>query len=286
DKNIHIENRDNDVVVGLENKTPLRDIYYIILDGYASSKTLKEVYEYDNSEFTDYLTKEGFFIASKSQSNYATTFLSLASSLNMEYINYLSSMIGVESKNRDVPYQMIRDSKVMKFLKSKGYKFINFSSGWGPTNYNRYADLNIRSGKLNELFMILIQTTILKPIVSYILGDTLRERVLGAFSKLGELYKINEPKFVFAHINCPHPPYVFDANGDLVPETKLLMHGSVWKQKELYLNQLIFVNKKVKTLVKEILLKSEIVLASAAVSIHLEKKYELFWDCILLILSG
>ncbi|GAG63193.1 unnamed protein product [marine sediment metagenome] len=176
----------------------------------------------------------------------------------MEYINYLSSMIGVESKNRDVPYQMIRDSKVMKFLKSKGYKFINFSSGWGPTNYNRYADLNIRSGKLNELFMILIQTTILKPIVSYILGDTLRERVLGAFSKLGELYKINEPKFVFAHINCPHPPYVFDANGDLVPETKLLMHGSVWKQKELYLNQLIFVNKKVKTLVKEILLKSEI----------------------------
>lgn len=257
DKNIHIENRDNNVG-DLENKTPLRDIYYIILDGYASSKTLKEVYEYDNSEFTDYLTNEGFFIASKSRSNYATTFLSLASSLNMEYINYLSSVIGIESKDRSIPYHLIKDSKVMRFLKSKGYMFIHFSSGWGATNHNKYADLNIRCGIGNEFFMVLIQTTILEPIVSYIVGGTLRERILGTFSKLGELYQIKEPKFVFAHINCPHPPYVFSANGDPVPEIKLQMHGSVWKQKELYLNQLIFVNKKVKTLVKEILLKSEV----------------------------
>jgi len=259
DKNIHIENRDNDVVVGLENKTLLRDIYYIILDGYASSKTLKEVYEYDNSEFTDYLTKEGFFIDSKSRSNYATTFLSLASSLNMEYINYLSSVIGIESKDRSIPNQLIKDSKVMRFLKLKGYKFIHFSSGWGATNHNKYADLNIRCyGKGNEFLMVLIQTTILNPFTRYIIEDDIRGRILGTFSELAEVYQIKGPKFVFAHINCPHPPYVFKANGDPVPETKLQLHGSVWKQKELYLNQLVFVNKKVKTLVKEILLKSEI----------------------------
>jgi len=257
DKNIHIENMNNNVVI-LENKTPLRDIYYIILDGYASSKTLYEVYKYDNSEFTDYLIKEGFYIATKSQSNYATTFLSFASSLNMEYVNYLSNLIGVESKDRSIPYQLIKDSKVMRFLKSKGYKFIHFSSGWGATNHNKYADLDIRCGKGNEFLMVLIQTTILNPFTGYIIEDDVRGRILGTFSELAEVYQIKGPKFVFAHINCPHPPYVFDANGDPIPETKLLMHGSVWKQKELYLNQLIFVNKKVKALVKEILLKSEI----------------------------
>lgn len=64
------------------------DIYYIILDAYSASTTLKELYNYDNSEFTDFLSGKGFYIANQSTSNYASTPLSLASSLNMEYINY------------------------------------------------------------------------------------------------------------------------------------------------------------------------------------------------------
>lgn len=77
-------------VVGSPNGDILRDIYYIVLDGHASSSTLKTYYDYDNHEFTDYLAEKGFYIADKSQSNYAHTHLSLASTLNMEYINYLS----------------------------------------------------------------------------------------------------------------------------------------------------------------------------------------------------
>ena len=71
------------------------DIYYLILDGYANSSTLKEVYGYDNQGFEDYLEEKGFKVASESRSNYAITALSLASSLNMEYINYLSEAGGV-----------------------------------------------------------------------------------------------------------------------------------------------------------------------------------------------
>ncbi len=258
DKNIHIENMNNNVV-NLGNKKPFRDIYYIILDAYASSRTLKEVFKYDNSEFTDYLIKEGFYIASKSKSNYAITSLSLASSLNMEYTNYLSTLIGVESKDYSILYQMVKDNKVVGFLKSKGYKYIHFSSGYGATDCNMYADLNIQHGyMINEFFILLIETSILKHIMKYIIGEAHRERILSTFSKLGKLPQTREPKFVFAHILCPHGPFVFNANGDPVPETESLMYGNFEKQKDLYLNQLIFINKKVKTLVKEILLKSEI----------------------------
>lgn len=95
------------------------DIYYIILDGYASSGTLKEIYNYDNHEFTDFLTNKGFYIPYESRSNYAVTFLSLASSLNMEYINYLSDTVGTESNDREVPYDKIYASKVLLFLKEK-----------------------------------------------------------------------------------------------------------------------------------------------------------------------
>ena len=265
EKNIHTEDRDNNAR-NLEIKTPLRDIYYIILDSYASSRTLMEIYNYDNSEFTDYLIDEGFFVATKSHSNYPSTQPSLASSLNMEYISYLSSMVGVESKNTHIPYQTlvdkIVDNKVMRFLKSKGYKYIHFSSSYGPTDYNKFADLNIWGGYklLNEFSMLLIETTILGPIMRYFGRGVYGSRILGTFSKLEKLDQIREPKFVFAHILCPHRPYVFSANGDPLKINLLESAKGITptKEKELYLNQLIFVSKKVEALVKEILLKSEI----------------------------
>lgn len=245
-------------IIDLSNATTYPDIYYIILDGYASSNTLKEIYDYDNHEFTDYLTEKGFYIAYESRSNYESTFLSLASSLNMEYINYLTGIVGVESKDRRLPYQMIKDSKVMKFLKSKGYKFIHFGSGWGPTNSNSYADLDVRCGRKNEFVMVLIQTTMLYPFESFLIESDSRERVLCTFSKLAEVPKIEGSKFVFAHILCPHPPYLFDANGEPIPEAKLKMEGLVWTQKENYLNQLTFVNKKVEILVDQIISESKV----------------------------
>ena len=70
----------------------LPDIYYIIFDAYASTSTLKEVYNYDNQNFNDFLTAKGFYVTSKSQTNYPLSFLSLASSLNMKYINYLTDI--------------------------------------------------------------------------------------------------------------------------------------------------------------------------------------------------
>jgi hypothetical protein len=188
------------------------------------------------------------------------TFLSLASSLNMKYINYLSELSGAESKDRSIPNQMVKNSEVMNFLKSKGYKFIHFSSGAEPTDRNRYADLYFRSKAGNEFQMMLIKTTLLNAVerrFKFFRVST-RNRVLFTFSKLGELHKIKEPIFVFAHIISPHPPFCFGANGEPVPEVKLELHGTVWAQKENYVNQLIFISKKVKVLIDEILSGSEI----------------------------
>lgn len=254
-KNVEIK---EDSISPVETLQAPPDIYYIILDGYARQDTLKEVYGYDNSDFIDYLTDKGFFVASESHTNYAASFLSLASSLNMEHVNHLANIVGVESRDTKVACQMIQDSKVMNFLKSRGYKFINFRSGWGPTDHNRFADLEIFGSGLNEFHDVLIQKTMAGPFMYYFLQDTRRQRVLHTFSQLPEMDTLAAPKFVFAHIVSPHPPYVFDVKGEPVPEAKLEMTGHVWEQKELYLNQLIFINKKVEVLVGEILSRSEV----------------------------
>jgi hypothetical protein len=238
-----------------------RDIYYIILDGYASSSTLTGVYGYDNRKFIDYLNKKGFRIASESLSNYATTYLSLASSLNMEYFDNMTDLIGSESNDRKIPNQMIRNSNAMNYLRSQGYKIIHFGSGWGATGSNGYADLDIQRDVWalggDELMMVLIQTTMLRPFEKHLIENGFRGRLLFTFSELAKVYRIEGPKFIFAHITCPHPPYVFAATGESVPEIKLKMDGNIWEQKENYLNQLLFINKKVEMLVDEILLKSE-----------------------------
>ena len=248
----------DDQVISADAVSP--DIYYIILDGYASSNTLEEVYGYDNSEFEDYLTEKDFYIAAESTSNYEMSFLSLSSSLNMEYINYLGNTLGLESDDRTIPHQMIEDNKVMKLLKSIGYQYIHFSSGWGPTNQNQYADMNIAISRSswNDFQTLLIQTTMVDAFIKKFFQDVGRNRVFNTFSGLAKIHEIEGKKFIFSHIVCPHPPYLFNQDGGPVPEAEFNMDEWGPEQKEYYLNQLIYVNKEVKELVSEILSKSEI----------------------------
>lgn len=233
------------------------DIYYIILDGYARADTLKEIFNYANTEFIEYLAGKGFYIASESRSNYASTFLSLASSLNMEYINYLSNPRGKRPNDLGAPYRMVRNNKVVDFLKSKGYKFILFGSGWDATDHSKYANLEFHGGRCNEFLAVLIRTTMLRPFEFYLIKDDARKRLLYTFSELSEIPKIPGKKFIFAHIVCPHPPFVFGEDGEVVLKSEAMMGGyAIWGQKQNYLNQLIFLNKNIKIIIDKLISQS------------------------------
>jgi len=244
----------------------LPDIYYIILDAYASASVLEEMLDFDNSEFIDYLTEKGFYVASESRSNYHLTNFSLASSLNMEYINYLSDEVGAGSGDMRIPLQMVKNNLVTDLLSTAGYKYI-LAATWA--HYNDPADMIINCDQnkvaglnlLSEFNRFLIQTTLLRLFEKQLqLSTRFRECILHLFDKLAEMHGIQGPKFVFAHIFCPHWPYVFGADGEpiaIIPITALRLEKSASLHMELYLNQLQFVNKKVEVIVDEILSKSE-----------------------------
>ena len=78
----------------------LPDIYYIILDAYGRSDVLKKELNFDNSAFIDQLERQGFYVANCSQSNYGQTANSLATSLNMEYLNSLGDEFVPANKDR------------------------------------------------------------------------------------------------------------------------------------------------------------------------------------------
>ncbi len=175
----------------------------------------------------------------------------------MEYTNYLTDEFGAESKNRQITHRLVRNNKVIAFLKQRGYKIVHFSSGWNETSHNEYADVNVDCGQGNEFLQLVVQTTMLNCFEQSILGNDARKRVLDTFTKLSEVSEARGPKFVFAHILKPHPPYLFDDKGYPVSDTELKMCGRVWLQKRHYLNQLAFINGKVEVLVDQILRRSK-----------------------------
>jgi len=245
---------------------PPPNIYYIVLDEYGSYDTLKKYYDFDNQKFMEFLTKKGFYIPSNSHSNYAETFLSLSSTLNLKYVNYLADKLGEDSLSQQIPYEMINNNLVMNNFKKIGYKIISFDSSWWGTRTLDVADENLcSSGKEIDfhILYLLKETSILKLTDVFLQKDTTsvfheakRQKILCQFSEMLKIEnKINKPVFVFNYIVAPHDPYVFGPNGEPVNElytfgpdrglgydanSELFVHAS----KKGYVNQLQFLNLK------------------------------------------
>ena len=237
----------------------LPDIYYIILDRYASASTLKEVFDFDNSEFLNYLSGKGFYVANESRANYTKTRSSLASSLNMDYINYLSDQYGEEYQDLGPIYEMIEDNAVWHILKSVGYEFVYFGSCWEPTRGNIYADVSSSYSQISDFTNLLLITTIAYPIATTLgLIDTSSTEhfncALYTFDSITEMPDNTEPTYVFAHILLPHPPYVFDKDGNYLSAEA----ASKKSREENYINQLTATNNMVTELIDGLLSSSEV----------------------------
>jgi len=230
------------------------DIYYLILDGYASADTLRDVFSFDNREFYDYLRSRGFYLPQPSYGNYAATYLSLASSLNYEYLDPLVEKMGTDSQAKKPLLELIENNRVVAFLQAQGYKYVHVSSsGFWMTKRNRNADWNLDCGGGSEFRTILIKSTLLN-LWEDMLKNEYRRRALTAFEEIPRIREsIPGPRFVFAHFLIPHPPYVFGADGEKVIQAGLHTEFHGWQYKEPYLNQLKFTNKKVRELLEKLL---------------------------------
>lgn len=212
------------VVTGQAASGPKRDIYYLIFDRYASRTELQKTYGIDDP-LPDWLRKRGFYVAEDSHANYVNTQLSLATSLNMTYLDEVAARMGPDSDDYGPIFDMLHAHAVARFLKTQGYTYIQVGSRFQPTNVNPYADENPTPDSASDFLTAVIDISIL-PALSRRLGFTkstpARERYyqtgLYQFRVLDSLVQRPGPKLVFVHILIPHPPYVFAADGSFVAE--------------------------------------------------------------------
>jgi len=237
-----------------------RDIWYLVFDRYGSARSLDLLYEIDDRPFHDRLRARGFDIATDSHANYVKTALSLAATLNLDYLDDLVAAQDPASEDHGPIYGRLADHAVGHFLRDRGYRYVHVGSTYDPTETSALADLNPRIDGPSDFVDALFDTSALPAIARRLrirTNASARERhyQVGRFQldTLDGLVGEPGPKFVFAHILLPHPPYTFASDGRFLTNEE----DEGLTNQEGYAQQLVYLQARIEALVDRLLARPE-----------------------------
>jgi hypothetical protein len=239
-------------------RVPDRDIYLIVLDRYGSDWSIDHRFGIAGDALPDWLASQGFQVVPGARANYRATDFSLASMLSMRMLDEYSVTPGRVSGDRTYARSRLARPEVAAFLRDNGYTYYQLGSWYGPTHTNELADVTLTWNEDTEFESVLRESTIL-PALDRLMGrsegegdeyrDDARAAIHFQFRQLQRLPSVPGRKFVFAHILMPHPPYVFDANGDMVVKAT----AEQVPERDLYRQQLAYTDAQVKATVQALL---------------------------------
>lgn len=224
------------------------DIYCLVLDEFASLESAHSLFQYDNSLFSETLRQQGFFIAKNSHSRFQMTAPAIADILNLGDFN-----------SKKDPYPLIRRNAVASFLKQRGYRIIEIplepAMFMDLSDQRFYFSLTGISIFFDDFYRILFEHSLLRFLPDRWRRQNqdssryFRARVMLVFNKLEIMARSLGPKFVYAHLYCPHEPFVFNAQGGPTSKNHFWDHADP----SFYLQQYIFVSHKIAETILRIL---------------------------------
>jgi hypothetical protein len=249
----------SDDVIAQATRWPERDIFVLVFDRYGSDWSIKERFGLDNDIYPQ-LRERGFQVIPGARTNYRATDFSLASMLNLATLDDLTESVGRVSDDRTPARAKLAEHEAGRFLRANGYRYYHLGAWYGPTRSNAIADEVRVWGSTTELEQTLRDATIL-PALERLSGsgedddfrNRHREEALFTFRQLHRLADEPGRTFVFAHILLPHPPYGFDADGNIVhkaTEKEAIADG---REHEIFAEQLAFTNERMLEVVETLL---------------------------------
>jgi hypothetical protein len=239
----------------------------------------------------DYLSNQGFYIAEESVANYHHTVVSLSTTLNMTYIKDLLTAKGVASYDYWMIVDHVHQNEVFELASQAGYELVVFDSGQAITgiphadHYLRpdlsFAQQSTTSNNQKEQPKLglfedkLLETTALRPLLPIIFKnfaedsryEKQRQSILNTFTNLSSFAQEEGSYFVFAYVISPHPPFVFDADGEPISQWRpyAVSDGSHWvggigtrdEYISGYRDQIHFINSLLIKAIEDILRNSE-----------------------------
>jgi hypothetical protein len=227
------------------------NIVVLLFDEFAGKKQLKNDFNHDLIPFERDLQKRGFQIPKNSFSNYPNSALSIPSFMNMNYLDFLTEL-EPDSKNMRVSIQLEEQNNVMKILKSYGFKITTFYGGFDdgveiPAS-SPYVDEKLCGSdllKINAELKRNFVTTYLP--LGFFHNTFLISDKVECISNYIINYKSDttQPHYIHAHFRLPHDPFMYDSEGNHIDIKKN-------DDKQAYLEQVLFAEKKIIELVDSI----------------------------------
>ncbi|HNU13687.1 MAG TPA: hypothetical protein PKI55_04455, partial [Chitinophagaceae bacterium] len=209
----------------------------------------------------------GFYIAQNSLSNYNSTPFSVASLLNMDYLNDIK---GSHRVKRDLQqcYELINQNRVASFFKEHGYEIHNNSifrfnrlpavtdETFIPAATSFITSQTLLSRIEEELGYHLVHSLNMRKFLKRINLKDLNnnEKIISRTTEIAS-QKNGTPKFVYSHLMMPHYPYYFNKEG-LPYDWQTLEHYN--NDRERYIQYLQFCNSKFLGLIDHIIKNSPV----------------------------
>jgi hypothetical protein len=211
-------------ILGVTDKSrPLPNIYHLVLDGLGRPDVLRSRYELDVTDSISQLERLGYVVEPGGTANYAQTYLSVASMLNMEYLEVPGSQ--TTGQSRKPLYDAIQTNRVFSTLLRSGYEVHFLASDYSATSEARLASTCQCPPSLFGEF----ESTVLygTPFRAWLPGSldylphySRVEGVLQRFAASASSRLRARAQYTFAHVLSPHPPFLLRADGSYAPPAR------------------------------------------------------------------
>ena len=233
------------------------DVYLLLMDEYAATASLNKWFNYDNSSLDSFLHDNRFRVQTRSHSNYNFTPFSMASILNMSYLEGLPADKAVTIYDYAACDNLVQNSSVVRQFINGGYDIINYSIfdlankpsalnlHFLPLKANRISGQTLWS-RLRRDFKINTAVLPLQAVKdqAYQLRDD-NLRFIDQVEKQSQTASAR-PRFIYAHLEMPHYPHFYDRNG------RLKEPGQLDRSISAYLDYLPYTNGMIKKMVTAI----------------------------------
>jgi hypothetical protein len=233
------------------------NIFWIVLDAYSSSETLKSKWHFNNPLDTQ-LQKKRFFVHRSAISPYNYTHFSLSSTLDMQYLCCLKNGSRVDFRDMAIGSKTLFDNNTITFLKANGYDFYNYS----VFDMKDHAAKPYIKFKLDRSLLITyttlssaIERDIWWNVRNFISGDLNgvhqtakhdlkrsadRQCIMIRQSEklIEESVKHVRPSMYMFHYMITHDPFVFNADGSFYEKAR-------FNSRDGYLSSIQYANKVV-----------------------------------------
>ena len=221
------------------------NIYWVIADEYAGLDELEKYYHYDNSPFYNRLREMGFTVSDRSYNWSSDTYTILRDIL---HLNYTPSPGKTRAKKQAVAE---KDLPLWNLLRNLGYGLYEAESTNKFRLVNRLqTEVQDDSPKTSDgkgVANLLLQYSllyryeeeILRRVAPSLAPATAKETVLSVLRWAEDPDNMRDPgpNFTVIYMKSPHEPFVFDRDGNDVPQDK----WGITTDKHYYLDQLVYI---------------------------------------------